>query len=108
MSSRSPDDSSRELAAFRKGLAERDYVEGRNVTIEYRWAQGRFDRLPALAKELVNRPVAVLAALGDSGVTAKAASATVPIIFGIGGDPVASGLVPASTGRAATSPALRS
>jgi putative ABC transport system substrate-binding protein len=61
LSSRSADDSVRVVAAFREGLAEIGYIDGRNVTIEFRWAQGRFDRLPAVAAELVNRPVAVLA-----------------------------------------------
>jgi putative tryptophan/tyrosine transport system substrate-binding protein len=93
MSSRSADDSVRVVAAFRQGLAETGYVEGSNVMIEFRLAQGQFDRLPALASELVNRPVAVIAALGESGYTAKAATTTIPIIFGSGGDPVETGLV---------------
>jgi putative ABC transport system substrate-binding protein len=63
------------------------------VTIDFRWAEGQFDRLPALAKELVDRPVAVIAALGGSDTTAKAATTTIPIVFGTGGDPVANGLV---------------
>jgi putative ABC transport system substrate-binding protein len=63
------------------------------VTIDFRWAEGQFDRLPALAKELVDRPVAVIAALGGSDTTAKAARTTIPIVFGTGGDPVANGLV---------------
>jgi putative ABC transport system substrate-binding protein len=63
------------------------------VTIDFRWAEGQFDRLPALAKELVDRPVAVIAALGGSDTTAKAATTAIPIVFGTGGDPVANGLV---------------
>jgi putative ABC transport system substrate-binding protein len=96
LSSRSADDSARVVAAFRQGLAEMGYTEGRNAEIEFRWAQGQFDRLPALAAELVRRPVAVLATVGGSQTThaASAATATIPIIFGIGEDPVKEGLVP--------------
>ncbi len=96
MSSRSADDSVRVVAAFRQAVAEAGYVEGRNVAIEFRWAQGQFDRLPALAAELVRRPVAVLAAVGgfQTPRAAKAATTTIPIVFGIGEDPVKEGLVP--------------
>jgi putative tryptophan/tyrosine transport system substrate-binding protein len=96
LSSRSADDSVRVVAAFREGLAEIGYIDGRNVTIEFRWAQGRFDRLPAVAAELVNRPVAVLAAVGgfQTPRAAQAATKAIPIVFGIGEDPVKEGLVP--------------
>ena len=93
LSSRSADDSARVVAAFRQGLAEIGYVEDRNVVIEFRWAEGQLDRLPALASELVHRPVAVIAALGESGYAAKAATTTIPIVLGSGGDPVELGLV---------------
>ena len=96
LSSRSADDSARAVVAFRQGLAEAGYVEGRNVAIEFRWAQGQFDRLPALAAELVHRPVTVLAAVAGAQTprAAMAATTTIPIVFGIGEDPVKEGLVP--------------
>ncbi len=96
LSSRSADNSARAVVAFRQGLAEAGYVEGRNVAIEFRWAQGQFDRLPALAAELVHRPVTVLAAVAGAQTprAAMAATTTIPIVFGIGEDPVKEGLVP--------------
>jgi ABC-type uncharacterized transport system substrate-binding protein len=95
LSARSADDSVHEVVAFQEGLAVTGHVEGRNVVIEYRWAQGEYGRLPALASELVRRPVAVLAAVGGipSPLAAKAAATATPIVFGIGGDPVEWGLV---------------
>ncbi|MFZ0066607.1 MAG: ABC transporter substrate binding protein, partial [Pseudolabrys sp.] len=96
LSSRSANDSARAVDAFRQGLAEKGYVEGRNAEIEFRWADGQFDRLPALASDLVQRSVAVLVAVGgaQTATIAKATTSTIPIIFGIGEDPVKEGLVP--------------
>jgi putative tryptophan/tyrosine transport system substrate-binding protein len=95
LSSRSPDESNHLVAAFRTGLRQGDYVEGQNVAIEYRWAEGQIERLPALAADLARRQVAAIATVGNtpSAYAARAATAIIPIVFVIGDDPVKIGLV---------------
>jgi putative ABC transport system substrate-binding protein len=95
LSGGSPDSSVPFTTAFRQGLGEGGYIEGGNVAIEYRWQEGRYDRAPALAAELVDRRVTVIVASGGpaSAFAAKAATATIPIVFVSGTDPVKSGLV---------------
>jgi putative ABC transport system substrate-binding protein len=95
VTARSADASVDAQAAFRKGLRETGYVEGRNVTVEYHWLEGRFDQLPALMDDLVRRRVAVIATPNNTLITttAKAATTTIPIVFSVGIDPVKTGLV---------------
>ena len=95
LSSTTPGSSAANMAAFLQGLAETGYVEGQNAAIEYRWAEGRYDRLPALAAELVKRRVDVIVTQGGIPPTraAKSATSTIPIVFAVGTDPVGDGLV---------------
>jgi putative ABC transport system substrate-binding protein len=95
MSSRSFADSARLVEAFREGLAQGGYVEGRSVEVEYRWANGRYERLPGIAAELASRQVAAIVTVGGEPAVfaAKAASSVIPIIFSVGADPVEIGLV---------------
>jgi hypothetical protein len=96
VSSRAPGESAGVGAAFRRGLGEAGFVEGQNLAIAFRWAEGRYDRLPALAAELVNLRVAVLFAAGGtpSALAAKEATSTIPVVFSAVNDPVRLGLVP--------------
>jgi len=105
LSSLSPSELTFVMPAFHQGLNAASFVEGRNIVIEYRWADGHYDRLPALAAELVREQVAVIAAISGTpaALAAKAATTTIPVVFAIGGDPVAPGLVTTSVARRATS-----
>ena len=94
LSARSPEDTTHLVEAFRRGLKETGFFDGQNVTVEYRWALGQYDRLPAMAAEFARRPVAIIVATGGdpAALAAKAASSTMPIVF-VTGDPVKAGLV---------------
>jgi putative ABC transport system substrate-binding protein len=94
LSGRSQRDSVLDAAAFRKGLAEMGFTDGRNVAIQYRWAEGRYDHLHGMVTDLVNRPVAAIAAFGpEPALAAKRATAMIPVVFTTGNDPVKAGLV---------------
>jgi putative tryptophan/tyrosine transport system substrate-binding protein len=95
LSARSPEDTGHLVEAFRRGLSEAGFVEGQNVTVEYRWARGQQDQLPDLAADLVRKPVTVLVSTGGeaAALAAKGKTSTIPIAFIIGGDPVKLGLV---------------
>jgi putative tryptophan/tyrosine transport system substrate-binding protein len=95
MSGRASEESADLVAAFRQGLTDSGFVDGQNITIEFRWADGDYDQLPGLAAELVGRKVAVLVGVGGdvSAVAAAKATKTIPVVFGMGGDPVKAGIV---------------
>ena len=99
LSGRSPNESQSVVKAFREGLREAGFVEGENLLIAFRWAEGRYDRLPALAAELVGLRVALLFAAGGtpSALAAKASTSTIPIVFSAVGDPIGAGLDRKST-----------
>jgi putative ABC transport system substrate-binding protein len=107
LSGRSLDDSKSMMVAFRRGLMEEGFVERQNVAVEYRWAEGHYDRLPALAADLAGRQVAVILAVGSvpSPLAAKAATSTTPIVLSSVATRSSSALFPAFTGPAVTSPA---
>jgi putative tryptophan/tyrosine transport system substrate-binding protein len=94
LSSRSPEEAIGHTNAFRRGLEEMGFVEGRSVVVEYRWAKGDYNELPSLAADLLSRPLALMAAAGDPAAkAAKAAGVAIPLVFVVGQDPVSSGLV---------------
>jgi putative ABC transport system substrate-binding protein len=93
LNSRAPEGNEAILVAFRQGLKEAGYVEGQNVTVEYRWADNQYDRVPVLVADLVSRQVAVIVSNGPPIAAAKAATSTIPIVFAVGFDPLAYGLV---------------
>src|SRR5689334_23844455 len=94
ISTRSPDEAATHTNAFRRGLEEMGYSEGRGVAVEYRWANGDYGRLASLATDLLSRPLALVVAAGDPAAqAAKAAGVSVPLIFVVGQDPVHAGLV---------------
>jgi len=104
---RSQETSARLARAFREGLNETGYVEGQNVTVEYHWLDGQYDRLPPLMADLVRRHVAVIATPGSNpaALAARAATTTIPIVFGVAADPIEMGLVASLARPAATRPA---
>jgi len=104
LSGRSSDTDAQFLVSFRQGLSQRDFVEGRNVAVEYRYAEGQPDRLPALAADLVRRRVAVIVTTGGPQAAAKATTTSIPIVFTTGGDPIREGLVQSFNRPGAISP----